>query len=311
LSKFFKSRSAPVRALGNLAGKSVFFVCVLLATLACHSSWGDDGSPLFVMGRDGKGLRKLAEVPGRPFLGSPRWSQDGKWITFDAWSQRDSTAHVMVMPAAGGSPKDLGLGSMPCWSPDDRQITFFRHQPNFGLWVIDRSGEGLERLNQNGNSPIWSPDGTQLAFIRLGANGGLTIFDGRTGKERLLIKRTVDMRHGIDCSPDGRRICGQRLVQAKDGSIEPQIYIFDMRSGTVKVRLRRETGHRLAWSPDGKSILFFMQGDGDAHFQLYTLHPDSDDPPAKVPGQDSERANTDPAWSADGSQIVFASRLGQ
>ena len=54
LSNFFKRRSAPVRALGNLAGKSMFFVCVLLATLACHSSWGDDGSPLFVMGRDGK-----------------------------------------------------------------------------------------------------------------------------------------------------------------------------------------------------------------------------------------------------------------
>jgi dipeptidyl aminopeptidase/acylaminoacyl peptidase len=297
----------PYRLRGCFAGHAAFCGCLLWAVTTCTLSWGEDGSPLFVMNRDGQGLRKLVEVPGRPFLGSPRCSKDGRWIAFDAWSQEDSTAHVMVMPAKGGTPRDLGLGSMPCWSPEDRQITFFRHGANFGIWVIDLSGEGLERLNENGSSPVWSPNGTQLAFIRLRAPAGLTIFDLRTGQERLLIKRTVDMRHGIDWSPDGHRICGQRLVNAADGSTAPQIYLFDVRTQKITIRLRQETGHRLAWSPDGKSILLFMKGPGDSQFQLYSLNPDSKDPPVKVSGQDDRHANTDPAWSADGTHIIFAS----
>ena len=62
----------------------------------------------------------------------------------------------------------------PVWSPDSRRLAFYSdREGNFDIYVMDRDGDNVTRLTDNGaddESPVWSPDGSQIAFVsfRLG-----------------------------------------------------------------------------------------------------------------------------------------------
>jgi dipeptidyl aminopeptidase/acylaminoacyl peptidase len=79
-------------------------------------------------------LRRLTNTPGSEVR--PVWSPDGNWITYLAttrpWASYDSMAedyHVWVIPAAGGSPRELN-GTLDrrtlsaLWSPNSRSVVF-------------------------------------------------------------------------------------------------------------------------------------------------------------------------------------------
>lgn len=85
--------------------------------------------------------------------------------------------------------------------------------------------------------------------------------------------------------------------------------------GTGEIRLTREEGGRPAWSPDGSRLAFERLVDGE--FALFTMNADGTgvaritelepaDPPEGPPSA------FHPAWSPDGSRVVFASpRTGE
>ena len=268
-----------------------------------------DHRPVCIMDADGGNLRAVIDMGKGRYAGSPRVSPKLQHVAFDVWTPAtDSTASsakTYVVGIDGSDLVEIGTGSMPTWVPDGRKITFFRFGGSFGLWVVDRTGEGLERLNNNGNSPRWSPDGKRVAFIRL-RDGGVTILDPRTGAETVVASNRgrLDYRHGLDWSPDGKRLCVQCADPVKQ---TPEIRLIDVETGMITIRLAQPTGHYLSWSPVAAKILFFMKGPKDDFNQLYVLNPDSQDPPERVAGQPVDRDNTDASWSPDGKQIVFTS----
>ncbi len=67
-----------------------------------------------------------------------------------------------------------------------------------------------------------------------------------------------------------------------------------------------------AWSPDGDWIAFVAQGGGSATHDLYRLslaNPDGSNPAALERLTDDDTAESWPAWSPDGQQIVYAADL--
>ena len=137
----------------------------------------DDAWELYVIGADGKGLRKLTRGGGRYGNVGANWSPNGEWIVFESWDGR--ALHTMKLI----HPDGTGLHSIgafqawhhclcPDWSPDGTKIAYQADADPSGpdrpeIFVMNADGSGSIRLTRNrvlDENPDWSPDGTRLAF---------------------------------------------------------------------------------------------------------------------------------------------------
>jgi len=122
-------------------------------------------------------------APQRTGAGIPRtpdWSSRGT-IVYSRYL--DDGAEDLFALRPGGRPRRLtrlGDAVAPSWSPDGRQVVFWRISKP-GLYVLSIPSGRVRRLtSRRGFSPVWSPDGKQIAFYRR-----RTIFTVRTDGSQL------------------------------------------------------------------------------------------------------------------------------
>jgi Tol biopolymer transport system component len=134
---------------------------------------------IFVVRRDGSGLRRLAGVrSAREGLGgysSPRWAPDGSRIYFLYWQVGPVSLRLLsIRPNGTGlrgeSPMDRGSGRLAgVWSPDRRRRAYERWQDH-AIVVVDADGSNARVVAApsalRGEAIEWSPDGKALVFLR-------------------------------------------------------------------------------------------------------------------------------------------------
>jgi TolB protein len=270
---------------------------------------------IYVANPDGSGMKPLVELPEYKRQGTPTWSSDGKLVVFDAWriqiGERPQDAKVIVVNADGSNPKILGDGAMAVFSPQAKRIALVRYQVNSGVWVMSTDGPESEcvLLDNKGWGTAWSPDGTRIVYAtrnRQGAN--LVVYDLVEGTREQLFDADAPIYRNLfwnfRWSPDGRKIVfkGER----DDGTTE--MAIVDAR-GAKHGLVTRFVGNiqpGFAFSPDGKRLLFSYQKDEQgAREQLYSVDPNTKDPPERLPGQNASLDNSRPTYSPDGKKIAF------
>lgn len=123
---------------------------------------GDAKEAVWVIGTDGRGLRRLAAGH------SARWSPDGRRIAIVRENRTQSTSAILVMNDDGSGVRRLHAGADPAWSPDGRRIAFsFAGEcEGTGIFVIDARGGRLARLTNSCRLV-----GTPRADLLLGSNG--------------------------------------------------------------------------------------------------------------------------------------------
>ena len=121
-----------------------------------------DNFDVYVINRDGTGLRRLTTEPG--IDAEPDWSPAGHTIAFN--SDRDGDAELYLMRPDGGGVAQVTRNEEvqdihPDWSPDGRRFAFTSDASgNNDIWVIDTDGEDARQLTADpavDERPAWRP----------------------------------------------------------------------------------------------------------------------------------------------------------
>jgi Tol biopolymer transport system component len=203
---------------------------------------------------DGRNAYQLTHFDG-PVTGSPHWSPDSKWLTFD--SRVDGHAAIFVAPAQGGAPRritpDAGPNVVPSWSRDGKWIYFAsgrsgRHQ----IWRVRPDGTGPVQLTKDGGFHAEeAPDGTIYYTKGRDAVTSLWRMNADGSDETEVAAPVLDR-----CFAVGSR--GVYFASAPNPAAAPVIRFlpYGSRKSVEVVRLPQPIVYGLAISPDERELLF-------------------------------------------------------
>ncbi|GAA4464049.1 S9 family peptidase [Nibrella saemangeumensis] len=257
---------------------------------------------IWMVSWDGKESIQLTNSPDGE--SKPRWSPDGKYLSFVATRNGATKPQLFLLDRRGGEGKKLTdlKGDLEDyeWAHDGKRIALVVRDPDYAdsaktkirkpyvldryhfkqdikgyleknpvhLYLFDVAAKTLDTLTSGSfdeTSPVWSPDGTQLAFVS---------------------NRTED--------PDKNQ--------------NTDIWLIDARKGATLKRLTDWTGydHSPVWSPDGKSLAY-LRSTGSGNFLMYdqpllaVISKDGGEP--TLLSKTLDRPVRNPRWSKDGQSI--------
>jgi len=152
-------------------------------------------------------------------------------------------------------------------------------------------------------APNWTRDGGAFLFNRNGRLERLPVGSDQTAVIDTGFANRCNNDHGI--SPDSSELA---ISDNSQGDHESQVYIVPIAGGTPRRITEKSPSYWHGWSPDGKTLAFVGQRDGD--FDIYTLPAETR---AGAPAPHEMRLTTakglddGPEYSPDGKYIYFNS----
>jgi TolB protein len=145
-----------------------------------YPSWSPDGQKvvftsnredgktynLYIVNKNGKGLRKLTSLPAGSVAYWASWTADGKHIYFN----EGSSSSIYRVKPNGSDLQKITEGRDGNISPDGKKIVFTQQgKKGYGVWVMDANGQNRKQIIEHeseigGIAPVWSPDGKKIAF---------------------------------------------------------------------------------------------------------------------------------------------------
>lgn len=250
---------------------------------------------IYVMPIGGGTPKRIAE--GLAWEVQPRFSPDGKWIAFT--SDRGGGDNIWVMNVDGSDKRqvtreDFRLLNQPTWSPDGRFIAAKKHfttSRSLGtgeVWLYHVSGGAgvvlVKRPNEQHQKelgePVYARDGKSIFYTRNITPGPIFEYAQDSNADLFNIERydleTGEISTAVSGaggsvrpapSPDGKKIAFVRRERTKS-----KLYVKDLTSGVerkVYDALDQDVQEvwavsglypNMAWTPDGKSIVFWAGG---------------------------------------------------
>ena len=269
-----------------------------------------DGEPeIYMVNKDGTSPVSLTHFESH--IGDPRLAPDGKSITFES-GMKDDNSEIYVLSLDDKSldrlTNDPGDDRSSAISHDGTRVVFAsdrgREREQFVLYVVNRDGSELTRLEPTGTSNLY-PDfrppvstGPKIAF-----------YSDRDGKAAIYVMNAdgsnqtrLSFTDGYDSlpywSPDGSTIVFQ---SSKDRDSPAQLYLMNADGSNVRQITHGQYGHNsVSWSPDGKRIAFHSDRDGSGN--SYVIDADGSNET-----QVTNRAGysfISPTWSPDSKRIA-------
>ena len=268
---------------------------------------------------DGKTERQMTR--GSESSSSPRWSPDGRYLSFT--SSRPGPAkgnQVWLLDRDGGEAFQLtdvkGRLQGYEWSPDSKRLALVVGDP-------DPEAEAAEAARESGGKPKppkpilidrykFKQDGQ--GYLLSSRHSYIYLFDVGTKKlERLTTGKWDEA--APSWSPDGTRIAFMSNHSADpDRDPSAQLFVADAKPGATEKQLTQASSRggrsRPEWSPDGKWIAL-LEGD-EKKYGAYNMNhlaivaSDGSGAPRRMESVEAlDRSVSSQAFSADGKFIRF------
>ncbi|HEX2717214.1 MAG TPA: S9 family peptidase [Gemmatimonadaceae bacterium] len=247
---------------------------------------------------------------------SPRWSPDGKYLSFVSGRMDAKGGQIWLLDRLGGEAQKLtdfkdGVEEY-AWSPDGTRIAVITEEE---ADTAQAKGDSTKKTAK----PIVVDRYTFKRDI-VGYLGGkrqrIYIFDVATKKSSLVTTERAFDESEVVWSPDGKRIAfvSKRGTEDVDRNTNTDIWVADARAGAAARRVTSWIGEdgSPVWSPDGKSIAY-LQGP-EARYYAYGMEQLAvvkvDGCPAagcapRILTQALDRTIYSPRWARDGKAIYF------
>ena len=263
------------------------------------------GDELDVVQSDSGVVMPYVKLPGRAF--ALRWSPEGKLLRFTLMDSSTHTSSIWELHNGGRNAEPLLSGrvdkAFECcgtWTADGRAYVF-QAGDNFGsdLWELDGDGSRavLKQLT-NGplhfSSPVAARSGQRVFFFGADPPMGLQQYAGEQAGFRPAQAFLADANR-VTYSRDGQWVAWTdpvgRLWRARTSD------------GAERLQLTPEylDVFLAQWSPDGNRLAIMARAPGRA-WQIYLVNKDGGSPETLF--KDARNA-ADPAWSANGQQLVY------
>ncbi len=280
-------------------------------------AYRDGGYDLWAIAPDGSNQHKLTVGPFDDR--EPAWSHDGTRIAFasDRGSPLGSSYNIWVLDVGSGEVRritnDPSENRMPSWSPDDSEIAFSStREGGHSVWIARLAG-GTERKGSTADgvieAPSWGPGGQIVYHLGPDPRSQLEM-DGKplTGSENAFAFRVswlspTEFYYVSDGKIRKRSTTGgdtQTIEFKATLPVNPAHYTRRKRDFDSTTPRQALGIVRPVLSADGKKVAFAAVGD------IYVM---------TVGGKPENITNdkyldTDPAWSPDGSELVYSSDKG-
>lgn len=204
----------------------------------------------------------------------PRWSPDGRWIAYGAYTGRDQPQERLV--DATGAERTLAPRTSlapGAWTADGSIVTSMldlrrQYYAYSDLYRITPGGH-RERLTHGARlmEPDVARDG-RIVAVRSGGGTTVPVIAGRDGAEpRELVPASLDVQWAFPrWSPDGTRIAIDRW---RAGGYHDVVIIDPAGRVVTQVTDDRAVDMAAAWSPDGRYLLFSSDRTGIANLYAW------------------------------------------
>jgi len=206
----------------------------------------------------GKPIRMTAEGYS---ASRPRWSPDGKFLSFQA-NRNDKKTQIWTLDLRGGDSRQLtsieqGIVSYD-WSPDGSRILLTIRDPE-----TDKKAKSDKKEKEKPKP--WVIDRLQFKRDNIGyldrRRAHLYVFDLETKKTRQITSGDFDDSQAV-WSPDGKLVAFvSNRTEEPDGNSNTDIWIVsadntDQGKTLLQVTTNPGSDRQPAWSPDGSKICF-------------------------------------------------------
>lgn len=272
----------------------------LLYTLA-ESDWKENRqvSQIWRINVDGSDDRQITFDPAGAF--TPRWSPDGKWISFLAKRNDDEGSQIYLMRNDGGEARRLtdhpiGISSIQ-WTSDGEHIYYLSTD------TITKAKK--KALDLNDDVFAYDENFEQRHLWKVQVSNG----------KRSKVTNGNYSVASFDVSIDGTKIAMMRTPDPLfDHYSDAEIWIMDI-DGSNAIQLTDnqvgESGVRI--SPDNQHVLFtaFANESFDFYYndKLFVLKTDGSGE-LSLPLGDVDYEVFGAEWSGDGQQIYYSANMG-
>lgn len=244
----------------------------------------------------------------REAVRSPRWSPDGKYISFidrgrGAEKNEEAKPQIWLLPTAGGEARQLtgakhGVMSYD-WLPDNRAMVYLTEKEEQAELAqikkqkAERKFDAVEVDKDRRLRQIWR--------IEVSDGEPTKLLDGDFGIDEL------------DVSPDGNHVLYRTNYTGKeDDDRKFDYWLYSFGDGkTHQLTSRRGEESTARWAPDSKSVICIAPFDPLYTFSrldLFSVKMDGSDMMAL--GNPLDRSVTGVEWSFDGKSVYYTVAFG-